>query len=484
MPMKKTGVVFAVLFLALLLSAAPPRQALPKEGPDGGLRRLDASNASYTRGLSAFKAGRLDKAEAEFRACLVKFGDHAYAHYYLANIHYIRKDFTAALAAMDEALARFEAMTDLSARSEERQTRNREALRMTLSAMAENRMTCKDRRAIEWDQDALDDAAFASEKAAVRRSEMFTRLKAHFLYFRGNALFQLRRVPEAFRCYEEAVRLDPLHADAVNNLVAILFVAGEYAKALTVMESAESAGLEESLNLPLKEKLFKAAGRPTEGILAESLTAGEDPARLAIRRFSLAYRPTPDAARVLYVNAYFAFDPSTRDAVLIDPGTKDARLEDFVKENGLKVRAILVTHSHTDHAGASRFYADKLGAPVFGPKAEARSLQDAPDHLLGEGDPIAVDGLAIRCVEIPGHTAGGLCYIVNGVVFSGDTLLRNAIGALEGGSAKERDRARQKMVQTIRDKILGLPDGTLVCPGHGKTTTVGAERTNNPALAR
>ena len=482
--MKKTGVVFAVLFLAVLLSAEQARQASPKEDLAGSLRRLEASNASYARGLSAFKEGRFDKAEANLRACLQKFGDHAFAHYYLANIRYIRKDFAAALAAMDEALARFDAMTDLSARSEERKTRNREALQATLAAMSETRMTCKDRRAIELDQDALDDAAFASEKAAARRAEMFTRLRAHFIYFRGNALFQLRRVPEAFRCYEEAIRLDPLHADAVNNLVAILFVAGEYAKALTVMENAEAAGLEESLNLPLKEQLYKAAGRPTEGILAESLTAGGDPARLSIKRFSLAYRPAAEAGRVLYVNAYFAFEPSTRDAVLIDPGAKDERLEAFVKENGLKVRAILVTHAHADHFGASRFYADKFGIPVFGPKAEARSFKDAPDQLRGDGDPIAVDGLAIRCVEIPGHTAGGLCYVVNGVVFSGDTLLRNAIGALEGASVKERDRGREKMVQAIRDKILGLPDDTLVCPGHGKTTTVGAERANNPALAR
>jgi hydroxyacylglutathione hydrolase len=476
--------VFAVLSLSVFLSAETGRQTLPAEGLAKSLRRLEASNAPFSRGVSAFKEGRLETAEAEFKACLAKFEDQAYAYYYLANIRYVRKDFAAALAAMDEAVSRFDAMTALSARSEQRRSEDRDALRITLKAVGENRMTCKDRRAIELDQDALEDAAFASEKAAARRAEMSARLKAHFIYFRGNALFQLRRVPEAFHSYEEAVRLDPLHADAVNNLVAILYVAREYAKALAVFERAEAAGLEESLNLTLKEQLFKAAGKPTEGILAEDLMAGQDPARLAIRRFALAFCPAPEAGRVLYVNAYVAFDPSTKDAVLIDPGVTDVRIEEFINANGLRVTAILLTHAHADHSGASRSYANRLRVPVYGPRAEARSFKDPLDRVMGDGDHMEIGGPAVRCVEIAGHTAGGLCYVINGVVFSGDTLLRNDIGALRADSAKERDRARKAMVQGIRDKILGLPDGTLVCPGHGKTTTVGAERANNPALAR
>lgn len=483
--MKISTWIFSAFVLALFLSPALSSRPLRNDDLDGTLRRLEASSEPYVKGLAAFRAGQYEKAEAAFRGCLGKFDGHAYAYYYLANIQYIRKDFAASLASLDLALSRLEAMTALSTRFEERKTRGREALRMTLEAMADGDLSCRDSRTIEWEQDALDDEEFASERAESRRSEMFGRMKAHYIYFRGNVLFQLQRIPEAFRCYEEAVRLDPRHADAANNLIAVLCAAREYAAALAVLEKAEAAGLEEALDPGLKERLFSAAGKPTEGILSEGLTSGQGPGSLSIRRFGLAFRPASGAGRALYVNAFIVYSPATREAVLIDPGAKDARIGDFVKEKGLKVRAVLVTHAHPDHYEASRFYASALGAPVYAPRAEARFFTDPPDRLLADGDSIIFDGLALRSVEIPGHTAGSLCFVVNGAVFSGDALFWNATRAPGDGAAKRGDQAlRKRMVRAIRDKLLGLPDSTLICPGHGKTTTVGAEKANDGAPPR
>ena len=484
MPAKRARSVLILLAMAFLLSSGLRPQTRPSEALDETLRRLEAATPSYAKGLAAFRAGELVKAEAAFRTCLDRFPGHAYAHYYAANIRYIRKDYAAALASMESALARFDEMTELGAKIEARKAGQRDALRMTLDDLADSIISCRDSRSIEWERDAVDVEEFASEKAASGRTDALTRLKAHYVYFRGNVLFQLKRVPEAFRCYEEAVRLDPRHADAINNLIAILFVAREYPAAQAILEKAEAAGLDESLNLALKSQLFLALGRPVEGILYEDLEAGRGTARLSIRRFALAFRPAPDAGKVLYVNAYVVFDPSAREAVLIDPGARDARIGDFVREKGLRVRAVLVTHAHPDHAAASRFYASEFGAPVCAPRAEARSFESPPDRLLKDGDGLPFGGLAIRAVEIPGHTAGGLCFLVDGAAFCGDTLLRNDIGAVAESDATKRDRTRRTMIQAIRGKLLTLPDDTLVCPGHGRTTTVGAEKASNTRLAK
>jgi glyoxylase-like metal-dependent hydrolase (beta-lactamase superfamily II)/Tfp pilus assembly protein PilF len=374
-------------------------------------------------------------------------------------------------------------MKALSARAEDRKTKQLDAINLALDEMADSTTSCRDSRSIEMVQQQLDVEEFNAEKAVAHREEMFVRMKAHYVYFLGNILFQLQRVPEAFRRYEEAVRLDPRHADAYNNLIAICYLVREYATAKAFLDRAEAQGLDESLNLELKEQLFRALGRPTAGILFEDLSV-EGPARLGIRRFALAIRPERGAGRRLYVNAYVLYSPGSREAVLIDPGAEDPRIEEFVRENGLAVKAVLNTHSHADHTGANGFYSKKFEAPVFAPRDEARQYAAAPDRLLKDGDDLEFGGLTLQVLQIPGHSEGSLCFLAGGAVFSGDTLFKNGIGALGVENAKKRGEARKAMIRAIRADLLGLPDDTLVCPGHGKATTVGAEKTNNPSLTK
>ncbi len=469
--------------LAVLLSAGPPLRGQREDTIDEALKRLSSANAPYAKGMEEYKMGRFEKAEAAFEACLKKFPEHAYAHYYLANIHFIRKDFPSSLDHMDKALARFDTMKTLGTRAEERKTKQHDSIRLTLEEMADSSTSCRDSRSIEMVQNLLDVEDFNREKAAAQREEMFVRMRAHYVYFLGNVLFQLQRVPEAFRRYEEAVRLDPRHADAYNNLIAICFLVREYKTAQAFLERAEEQGLDESLNLELKEQLFKALGKPTAGILFEDLSV-KGPARPGIRRFALAFRARPDMARPLYVNAYVVFDPESRAAVLIDPGVEDPRIEDFVRENGLVVKAVLNTHSHADHGSANGFYSKRFGAPVFAPRDEARNYTAPPGRFLKDGDDLEFGGLTVRVVQIPGHTEGSLCFIAGGAVFSGDTLFKNGIGKLGVEDAKKRSEGRKRMIRAVRDKLLVLPDDTLVCPGHGRTTTVGEEKTNDPAFKK
>jgi hydroxyacylglutathione hydrolase len=475
--------VFIGVVLAALLSAGSPLRGQKEETIDDALKRLSSANDSYAKGLEEYKMGRIEKAEAAFESCLKKFPEHAYANYYLANIHFIRKDFPSSLGHMEKALAQFDAMKALNARAEERKTKQWDSIRGTLEEMADSSLSCRDSRSIEMVQNLLDVDAFNREKAAAQREEMFVRMRAHYVYFLGNVLFQLQRIPEAFRRYEEAIRLDPRHADAYNNLIAICYIVREYKTAQAFLERVEEQGLDESLNLDLKEQLFKALGKPTAGILFEDLSV-KSPARLGIRRFALAFRPKPDMARPLYVNAYVVYDPESREAALIDPGVEDPRIEEFVRENGLNVKAILNTHCHTDHRSANGFYSNKFGAPVFAPRDEARYYTPPPDRLLKDGDDLEFGRLTFHVIQIPGHTEGSLCFIALGAVFSGDTLYKNDIGKVGVEDAKKRGLSRKRMIQAIRVKLLGLPDDTLVCPGHGKTTTVGEEKANNPALTK
>lgn len=472
-------------FIAVACLAAPLR-AQKANDLEKALDKLGTSSASFAAGMREYDAGRTDKAEAALTGCLAKFPEHAYARYYLANILYRRGDFSAALAQMEPAIAQLDLMRALGERADQRKTDRLGAVKHSLDAMWESAghssEPCRNRRSIEWDKREAEDESLKAERAAAEKAAAFTRLKAQYTYFLGNILFRLQRVPEAFRRYEEAVRIDPRHADAYNNLIAICFVARQYDVAKTLFEQAERQGLDESLNLELKDRLFQALGRPTEGILFEDIAAETEDGP-AVRRFALAYQPDPAGMSKLYVNAYVVYDPRTRDAVLIDPGIKDDRIEAFIRDKGLAVHAILNTHGHPDHVGANGHYATLLRAPVYAADV-AGGRAATPEGRLEDNKTLDFGGLRIRVLRTPGHTRGGLCFLAGKVLFSGDTLFRADIGRVEAPSGSGGDEALAAMIKTIRAELLTLPDDTVVCPGHGRTTTIGNERATNPLLAR
>ncbi len=194
-------------------------------------------------------------------------------------------------------------------------------------------------------------------------------------------------------------------------------------------------------------------------------------------------------------NAYVIWDRTTGEAVVIDPGDEAPRLLDGIRRRGLRVRLILATHGHLDHVGAVAELRAATGAPFHIHERELRLLAGLEDQaaLFGLPAPAVpeVDGhivegqtfqvgsgeLAIRALETPGHSPGGVTFAAGEALFVGDAVFAGSIGRtdLPGGD-------HPTLIRSIRERILSWPDRTILYPGHGPSTTVGEERRENPFL--
>ena len=195
-------------------------------------------------------------------------------------------------------------------------------------------------------------------------------------------------------------------------------------------------------------------------------------------------------------NCYVVGSSSTMKGMIIDPGAEAATILRTVQQMGLSVSLIVLTHAHIDHVGAVRAVKEKTHAQFALHEAEkvlvfaspmrmltALGLTPVksppqPDRLLKDDDRIDIDDLHFGVLHTPGHSTGGICLLGHGVVFSGDTLFKLGIGRTDfPGCSHER------LIKSIQDKLMVLPDETIVYPGHGPSTTIGDERRGNPFLA-
>ena len=187
---------------------------------------------------------------------------------------------------------------------------------------------------------------------------------------------------------------------------------------------------------------------------------------------------------------------ATKEGMIIDPGDEAKQILKAVEDLGLDIKFIVLTHTHIDHIGALKEVREATGAEVCVHADDARSISgpgnrlislmipgisysapSAPDRLLKGEDSIDVGDLHFLVLHTPGHSPGGICLLGEGVVFSGDTLFNYSIGRTDipGGSYNQ-------LMNGIHTKLMVLPDNTVVCPGHGPDTTIGAERRGNPFL--
>ncbi len=184
----------------------------------------------------------------------------------------------------------------------------------------------------------------------------------------------------------------------------------------------------------------------------------------------------------------------TRSAAVVDPGGDLERIEQVLQQQGLKLQKILLTHAHVDHAAAAAELARRHHAPIEGPHRDDQFLIDdlpdsgrqygfphaetfTPTRWLEQGDTVSVGEETLQVRHCPGHTPGHVVFVHTGarLALVGDVLFQGSIGRTDFPRGNHAD-----LVRSIRENLFPLGDDIQFVPGHGPTSTFGAERRGNP----
>lgn len=183
------------------------------------------------------------------------------------------------------------------------------------------------------------------------------------------------------------------------------------------------------------------------------------------------------------VNCYLVADRAAGEACLIDPGADPEAMKGYIAKNGLDLKFIIITHGHGDHIAANGYFK----APVYIHRSDADFLTDPAKNLskyfifavtspkasrlLEDGDTIDLGSLRFTVIHTPGHTPGSISLELEGAIFTGDTLFRGGVGRTDFEYGDEGALCR-----SIRERLFSYPDDTVIYPGHGESSTIGAEK--------
>ena len=191
-------------------------------------------------------------------------------------------------------------------------------------------------------------------------------------------------------------------------------------------------------------------------------------------------------------NCWLVGSRRTREAIVIDPGDQPEEILALSRDMGVTIKMIANSHGHMDHVLGVRAIQEATGVPFLLHRGDLEIVRATtssasawlgrevdpppyPSSFLSDGDDVDVAGVKLRVICTPGHTPGSVSFYTEGMLFSGDTLFQGSIGRtdLPGGDF-------QTEISSIIDRILQLPDDTVVLPGHMKETRIAAERESNP----
>jgi glyoxylase-like metal-dependent hydrolase (beta-lactamase superfamily II) len=168
-------------------------------------------------------------------------------------------------------------------------------------------------------------------------------------------------------------------------------------------------------------------------------------------------------------NVYILADPVSKEALLIDAANEAARI--LTELDTLKVGAILTTHGHPDHIQALEAVRGKTRARFVCHPEDAGMMPIPPDHRVHDGETFQFGAHKLRALHTPGHTPGSTCFLIDDLLFSGDTLFPGGPGNTSSPNA-----SFPTIIESIRGRLFTLPAKTRVLPGHGLGTTIGTER--------
>ncbi len=198
---------------------------------------------------------------------------------------------------------------------------------------------------------------------------------------------------------------------------------------------------------------------------------------------------------MLGCNCSILGDEASHEAIVVDPGYDIPRILELLAKHKLTVKKILVTHAHIDHIASAQRLKEITGAPILYNQADLPlvAMMDVqagwfglpvptvlpPDHSPADGEVVDVGGISGNILYTPGHSEGSVCLYLpkEHLLLASDTLFAGGVGRTDfpGGNAG-------KLLRSIHDRLLTLPDETVVIPGHGSMTTIGVERDSNPFL--